>query len=353
MRSTESPLRRSPARKSVWKVLSWALLIASLAMVVHFLWQSGDALRALSRIGAPSIAALFAMHLVYLVTYGYRYLVVLEKCSARSVGFRPWFRIYVLGQFLNLAVPQLGSVYRGLSLKKEFDISYTRYITGFFSVAWLSAGMNMALALVAIVVLQPDLTVGQIPAYLIPLAIGLVVVAAPPMGSLLLAAVKVRLASFSWVQSKLSEVLQVSLSNCRDLRYLLTVAGLGLLLLIQASVIFGLIFSALGIPVAVAALILFYVILQVGTYISLTPGNLGVQELAFGVLASQLGIGIAEGVLASLFLRTTGYVSLLMIVLPIGGLGVFRETLRISRASRSEKLALDSGDTGDIASTPL
>lgn len=344
MRFTGFPAKGSPTRRPVWKLLSWVLLVASLVLVVHFLWQRGDALRALSRIGAPLIAALLVMHLVYLVTSGYRYRVVLEKCSDRPVGFRLWFRIYVLSQFLNFAVPQLGSVYRALRLKKEFGISYTRYITGFFSVAWLSAGMNMAMAVVAIVVLQPDLRVGRIPAYLLPLAIGLVVVAAAPLGNLLFGAVKFRAASLAWIQSKLSEVLQVSLSNCRDLRYMLTVAGLGLLVLVQACVIFGLIFSALGLPVAVAALILFYVILQVGTYVNLTPGNIGVQELAFGVLASQLGIGMAEGILAGVFLRIIGYVSLLLIVLPIGGLGVFRETLKMSRAGRSETLAHEPGD---------
>jgi uncharacterized membrane protein YbhN (UPF0104 family) len=84
-------------------------------------------------------------------------------------------------------------------------------------------------------------------------------------------------------------------------------------------------FAALGREVGAAEAIAFYVLLQLATYLTITPGNLGVQELAFGALAVGVGGAAVEGVVVSGLLRVTGVLALVAAGLPLGGVAAVRE----------------------------
>lgn len=328
MRPGAPSIGKTPVQSRSGRLFSWLLLVLCLGFILYFFATNQEGIRLLLQIHAGPFLALLFLQFTYLIVHGYRFQIVLEKCSGREIGFRPWFRIYVLGRFLNMIVPQLGAIYRSVRLKKDYQITYTRYVSGFFSHAWLGCSFNLVAALVMIVLLSPDLRIGPVQA--IYPVLGLVVVLG--LGPVLLEALwsvrVIEVRALSWLHAKLAEMLRVSVQSLRDRAYLTRFLLLALVLLVQACAIFYLCFLSLGIPVEPAAVILFYVLLQLSTYVNVTPGNLGVQEIAFGLLADQMGIGMGEGMLVSVLLRVTGYIALFAVALAMGGLGVLRQAER-------------------------
>jgi hypothetical protein len=73
-----------------------------------------------------------------------------------------------------------------------------------------------------------------------------------------------------------------------------------------------------------STVVLFFVLSQLSTYVQITPGNLGVFELGFGALGSQLGIGLVGGLLVAALIRVTGYIALLIAGLALGGIKAAR-----------------------------
>src|SRR5207244_471714 len=82
---------------------------------------------------------------------------VLNHLGAPRIGFVAWFRLTSVGQMLNLFVPQLGSVYRGVVLKRDYDVPYLIWATGLISFVWLDMVGGMLIAILAILKLDPQL----------------------------------------------------------------------------------------------------------------------------------------------------------------------------------------------------
>ena len=70
---------------------------------------------------------------------------------------------------------------------------------------------------------------------------------------------------------------------------------------------------------------LFYSILQLSTIIRVTPGNVGPQELAFGLLGSQASVGMSHGILASTIFRIGGIIVLTISAFVLGIVGTIRQ----------------------------
>ncbi len=307
------------------------LLLASLGFIAYFIVTNWGEFALLRRIQTDQLAFLIFINVAYLVVHARRLQIVLEKCSERVIGYGSWFRIYIIGRFLNLVVPQLGNIYRGTQLKAEHKITYTRYVGGMVSFSWMGAWVSMALALLVILSADRALRLGGLPAWLIVLALNMALVVVPVTLDLLFRATTVRGQRLSWLHAKLAEVLQVSVDSLRDVRYLVRFLLLGVVLFGLACAVFYLCFLVFGIEVGPAELVLFYVLLQIGSYVSLTPGNVGVQEIAFGVLGEQMGISMADGILVAALMRLAGYIAIFALALPMGGLDV----LSAARRSRN------------------
>ncbi|MDJ0951019.1 MAG: lysylphosphatidylglycerol synthase transmembrane domain-containing protein [Alphaproteobacteria bacterium] len=307
-------------------VISWSVLIGCAGFILHFFSSDRQSLALLAGISPAQIAVLVLLHVVYLGLHGYRYQVVLQKCSGRALAYLAWFRIYVIGRFLNLVVPQMGNVYRGLRLKSELRVSYTSYASGLLSVGWLGAWCNLVAGVAVVGWLSPDLRVGGLSAFWGLLALTLAVGIGPILLHRVLALIHPSggLGALSWLRAKIAEAVGGAVGALRDGRYVGAILLLSAAQFAIACAIFFACFEALGITVGAGELVLFYVLLQFSTYVNITPGNLGVQEIAFGLLADAIHIGMGEGMLVSALLRVTGYLALFALALPMGAVDVMR-----------------------------
>lgn len=305
----------------------WLAFAVALAATVALVVVRGEELEALAELAPAAVAWLVAQQLLYLVAQSGRFHVVLVRFARRPVGFVPWLRLFTLGRFLNLFVPQGGNVYRAVELRRRFDVGYGDFITAFVNAPWLAMVLNLALGAVAVAALQRDAAIGAWPLWLVLAAATLLGATAPFVALAVLPLVPKRWRPLAWLRARLAEMVRATLESLRDRRYLAWVFAWTLVSFVQASAMLWYGFAALGSPVGVAEAIAFYVLLQLATYFPVTPGNVGVQELAFGALAAGFGAAAVDGVVVSGLIRVTGVVALVIAALPMGGV----EALRAAR----------------------
>lgn len=320
--------RRRAVGDGLRAVAPWLVVAAALAATALLARARGEDLALLSALEPWAVAALVALQGVYLVLQSGRFHVVLVRLAERAVGFWPWLRLFTVGRFLNLFVPQAGNVYRAVELKRRFDVGYTRFIAAFVNAPWIAMVLNFAIGAALLGLLQSATRVAGVPLWLALAGAALVTAAAPFVLVVLLPLVPQRFRWVGWLHGRVSEMLRLTLESLRDARYLLWVMAWTAASFAQAVLMLWVCFTALGLPAGLAEAVAFYVLLQLATYVALTPGNLGLQELAFAGLAAGFGGGAVEGVLVSGLIRVTGVVALVALALPFGGVEALRESRR-------------------------
>jgi uncharacterized membrane protein YbhN (UPF0104 family) len=316
---------RSPLVASLRRTVPWLLFGLAVVATAALVIARGEDLASLAALSLPAVALLVALQLVYLVVQSGRFHVVLLRFASRAVGFWPWLQLFVLGRFLNLFLPQAGNVYRAVELKRRFGVGYQSFVVAFLNAPWLAMLLNFAFGALAIAFLAPSALLAAWPLWLVLAAAAVVTAAAPFVALLVLPLVPRRWRPLAWLHDRLREMVGATLASLRDPPYVGRVTAWTAIAFVQASVMLWVGFAALGSAVGAAEAIAFYVLLQLATYLTITPGNLGVQELAFGALALGVGAAAVDGVVVSGLLRVTGVVALVVVGLPLGGVAALRE----------------------------
>ena len=310
--------------KHLKKILSFLIVIACLIYIIRFFYKNHDSIKIAIHLNIWMIISIVLLSIFYHLLHSYRFRLVLEKCSGRRLPFFPWFRIYILGRFFNTAFPQMGNIYRSVRLKQDYNISYTRYISGFASFAWLDMSLNLTIATVLIFILRPDIKIGAVTAWLFLLVVDVIVMAVPVLSEIIFRKTNIKQPYLSWVHAKLSEVLTITVANLRDLTFLAKIILLGMIVFVRTLLIYHILFLSLEIHIDLSALTIFYVLFKISTFINVTPGNLGVQEIAFGFLGEQIGIGMAYGILLSIITRIFSTSVVILLGLLMGGVGLLQ-----------------------------
>jgi uncharacterized protein (TIRG00374 family) len=323
--------------KRYLKILRIIILLGCLAYIVRFFYTNKDDLKLVSNLGIFPIVILCGLSAVYQVIHSYRFKIIIDKCSRDNIPFKGWFRIFAQTRFLNLVIPQFGNVYRGLALKKVFGISYTDYITAFSSFAWMDTCFNLFIASVVILFLQPGLKISSVNAGMGLLSITAAVIFLPILTLKVIEKINLPAGKVTWTQGKLKQVLQTTITNLRDARYVFAIIVIGLVTLARTILFYYILFRCFNIQPSVSILVIFYALFKISAFITITPGNLGVQELVFGFLSEQLGIGMSEGILVCAVGRIIGTTVIISLGVIFGGIGLIQRRKEIAGDS-SESL---------------
>jgi uncharacterized protein (TIRG00374 family) len=271
-----------------------------------------------------TLSALVLLSFSYMLLYSWRFQFILQKCGSRKIAFWQWFKILIIGNFLNLVFSQLGNVYRSVKLKKEHDISYTSYITTLASLAWMDTWMNLILAIVIILSIKPDLKIGSFSAFFLLIIICAVIIILPVMVSFFLRFIRFKNRYLDWTKSKLSQVLTTTLDNIKDVSFLLKIILLGIVIFILTVSSYYVLFAGFDMRLTLPVLAVFCTLLSLSTFFVITPGNIGIQEIAFGFISQQLGIGMAQGILVSIVGRIISTALTILLGVLFGGMNVIK-----------------------------
>ncbi len=325
---TEEPTsRRLPA----W--ISFGILVAAIGLLVWFVGRDLDSLDALRAISPVAIVVILVLQGLYLIPESYRQQVVVESAGKVRIPAVSWFRIFIIGRFLNSLIPQTGNVYRALRLKADYGIGYVDYVGSMVLFLLMSISLNLGLAslLIAIDPSEPAGDPLATPWMLLTLAV--VVVALPLLLWWILE--RVEISDTAWLAPFriLRDLMDSAVQALRQSGLLVRFVGAWLVTLAVVVALYGVVLSTVGASIGIGETIALYALVQATSFAVITPGNLGIQELGFTGLAALFGVPLAQGVAAAAIIRASGWIVLAIPALLFGGRDMFTYLRRPARES--------------------
>ncbi len=330
----------------VGQIIRGLVLAVCLGYLLVFFHRNRSTLQIAFRLNWRLLAGMLALQLAYYPLQALRLHVIIGRRSDTSPSFLPWLRVFVVGRFVNMVVSQAGNLYRAAYLKKEYRIPYTRYIGGLAAVAWLDLCVSLAVAVTAILIFEPQLTVGPFPLWGLCGLLLAVIMTVPLVTHLIMRRLSFRSRRLEWIRERIAAVVDMTVASLRDIPCLLVVVGLGLIIFTRTVLLFRLYFLVFQIHTSLSELAIFYALFALGGLVMITPGNVGIQEVAWGFLGGLIGVGMAQGVLVSGFGRVVAAGVIACLGVPLGAIDVLRNRNGLSDP------AVGTHNTGD-ASRPM
>ena len=281
--------------------VSWLIAFAGIGILIAVIVRSGVPLDSIESSPA-SIAVLLTAQVAYLITESLRMQSVLQEAAGMKFGPIIMFRIFVMARILNLVVPQSGNVYRIASLKDQYDAPIVETTGGLASFVWMSVTASLGLSTVLTIISGPDTAGGKTVSPGILAGLTLAAIAAP----WILLVLGARISSDSAFLTKVRRASSAALEVIRHPRTLIHFLGYWVLSLIVIVTMYSTAFSMVGPVPAVATLIAIYALVQATSFIVITPGNIGIQDLGFAVIAVAFGSEPAVAAAAALIVRISG-----------------------------------------------
>lgn len=225
----------------------------------------------------------------------------------------------VVVRFMNNMAPQLGSVYRGITLKRDYGVTYTDYISANLFFVWTDTLLNFVIAAVMLWYFGTELELFGLPGaiFLGGASIGIFVT------PLVAHAVLTRLSHPSKVLRKLSQVADELVRGLRDPVYMLAYNAIAVASFLLMAGVFKVLLDAIGAVVPLSTLAVFYALYRLTFHINLTPGNVGIREIAYGLLCAQANIGMSKGLLISAELRVLSIIVLVTVGMAVASRQIF------------------------------
>ncbi|PKL50385.1 MAG: hypothetical protein CVV39_01645 [Planctomycetes bacterium HGW-Planctomycetes-1] len=311
------------------KILKLAIFLLCAGYIVKYFYTNWDSLQITFKIDKMTIFYIVILSFTTLLTYAYRFKIIMFKCSGINPPFWKWFKIIILARFYNMFFAPSGNIYRGIEFKKKFGISYTDYVSAGVSFTWMDLGLDLILSFLIIVAVEPDFKLGIFKAYRLVALITAGIICLPILADLLLIRIPVKAPALVWTKTKLTAVVSTTLNNIKDISYLCKIIVWGLLVTVQTLVVYYLVFTSFNFKLSIPVLMLFYSLLKISYAFIIIPGNVGIQEIAFGFLSSQTGASMAEGILISTVMRIIGTTLIIVIAVLISGIGLFPKNIKI------------------------
>lgn len=307
--------------------MAWLAGLLLIGFSMRVLVSNTEPLKKLLGMPLWTWALLFPLALGNIALTAWRMAMSMVQAGAARIGAREWFRIVAVGQFLNVLLPQLGNVYRGVALKHQHGVAYFTYSTGLFTFVLLDTLTTLLLGLVAVALLAPGLHFGAQPVLPI-MGLGmLALLAAPSIAMRITLLLKPQSGLLLKLRDLSARLLSVVASSLKVPRFLGGFALVNLLALVAQASLLWVCFRAAGLPIDAPHAALFHVVIKLSNVIILTPGNLGITELAFGALGiGTQGGSLQHGIAAALAFRALNTLVVITLGLSLGGVRLIRST---------------------------
>ena len=317
------------------------IAVLLLSYVVWYFIQNRQQIESLKRLSLPVLGALTLLTVLGLVIHAVRFRMVVQKKSGLALPWGPWIQFFVVSRFLSLYAGQAGNLYRAIKLKYDYRVSLTRYISSTLFLAWFDACFALLAGSLIIRIFAGQMQIfGLHAAGVLILLLGLFFIA-PFIFRWITSGLRFRRRFFIWIHQRLSDMSLSIVHSMGDLTFLLKLTASGCLSHISSILAIYMAFRGLGIPLDLPSAALFFTVLTLLNQIVITPGNLGIKEVAYGILAQQLQIGMAQGILVSLILRVLTLVVTTALGLAFGGRGL------LSRSGQNR--AFEPADSAEAA----
>lgn len=326
----EPPIPSDTTTRPWWGWLRAAVLVVAVVAIAVVLYRSRDDLLHLLDIQPWQVVTLVLLQGALLLAQAWQQHVLISRTGG-AVPFLAWTRLFLVARVVNTLVPQGGHVVRAASLKQDHGIAVGDYASMVLAFSWLGSIQNLVMAAALLGVLVPGMRVLGVPGWALALAAAVLVSVVPPAAVLLLRAVGPRDGLSGRLLSKGTSILAKAVDAARHPAVLAAFLGVGVVLFVLATAITHLAFLTAGATPSVAESGLVFSIAQVGNYVNVTPGNLGVMELLYSGTGAAVGASAGQSLIAAAAIRASGYLALILVGLPTGGSEIWRSLRRRTR----------------------
>lgn len=301
------------------RLARWAVGVAAVGVAGWMVFTGREQIESLFRLAAWRVWAMLGLFFFQFVASVLPLVVILRRMGAKGVPASEWMKLLVVSRFANLIVPQAGTAYKAVSLNRRHGVSYTTYIHAYALLAWMSTVQNLALASVFSWEMLASGTREERALGIGLTTVALGVTAAPFAAIPLLRRLRLPGRWLARVQEKAAALVDTLADFSKQPRFVGVVLALGFVRFGIWILFFRIALAGMDVDVRLAHLALFLAIWQLSKILIITPGNLGVQEVVYGVVGGAVGIGAAPGVMVSALIRAAQYLVILPLGLAFGG----------------------------------
>ena len=276
-----------------------------------------------------NVLSLYLIYLLQFLISTIPFLLIIHRYRERAIPIIEWFKIMFVSRMANNLVSKSGSVYKAYILKNSFDFTYTHYFHVATMYSWLKVFMNLVLVSLCLLLFMPELKFGDYSALLIMGLLSIVVFLSPFAIDRVFYFLKPKTGFMLTIYNKVARIIMALIENAKDITFMSKLISLILMQFGLYVVLFKILFTGINIDIGYAELSLFIAIQQVSVLLFITPGNIGVRELLYGVVGGAIGIGVAEGVVVSALLRVVTYLVIFPFGLAFGGIKIFQAGNRV------------------------
>jgi len=320
MKQRMTKLRDKITFELLRKLLGYFISIA----VVKYIYDHIEELKIITRLEFIDFIYLYLIFTLYLVAVSWRSIYILKKLKV-IISFWEWFRLCMLGRLLNKFVSQGGNIYKSIKLKNDHKVPYAAFISSLASFLWLDVSLNLSVSLFAIIFCVPSMKIFEHSAILIIFLLLMFVLFIPIVIRLSAKKVKIQAKVINMMSIKVSQVIKTTLDIILDKKILVKVTLTGIMCLFLHYLLLCIAAKSLGINLGFIELLIFLSFLKLSLIVNITPGNIGVREILYGILGSSFGLKVSEGILLSALLRVNSYVVLVSLGLFFGGRTLLRD----------------------------
>ena len=315
-----NPLNKIKARAPGYLKVTFQIAVIAIVtmMIVYFMRKYASDISNIRNISLSDLFLIGLWSFVSYTAYAYAVYIVLVDTGLKNLGSVGWIKIYFVSRLANLFITQGGNVFRLVILKKKYDFSYTNAIgvTGFL--VWINAVIALlASAFFLAGVGQTSLVLG-LSLFHWSIVLALALLTGP---SFIAWAIVSSRNSSAWQSRFLRPFGDLAKFFIATLKKPALFSQITILSMVHFTFFVGVnyfTFRAIGQPIEIAAVCLFTTAFVFTRYINVVPGNLGVSELAAGLVSEQMGVGFGNGLLVSGIVRIVEVVMILLIGLLYG-----------------------------------
>jgi len=276
----------------------WLKNILALIILGFLLWYLAghwEQLKAMLKLSPGRLFVIYCLWFLLSLTSA-RVVQCLLNALKTKTGFWDMVRLHNATILLNYAPMKFGTLFRANYLKRHYGLSYAHFATFFLYIAFL---MTATAAIIGLAVLLTIYGLGGYENKVLALVFAITIIA-----SLLFLFVPLPIPSG---QGRLSSTLRNFLMGRRRVSkerktILIAVAYLVVNFFLAAARLW-IIYNSMGKSIHVGGYLILGALGFVVLFIGLTPGSLGIRELALGFGAVVLGIPLEVGILAAMIDR--------------------------------------------------
>ena len=283
--------------KRIWSIVILGLTIVA---IVAYLALNPELWEVLQSISIAEMVPLFFLQILMLAINGL-FLNTFARKFDINLRVTEWFGLSVVTSLGNYITPFSGGMFaRAGYLKHRHAFPYTHFATllasGYLINFWL---VGLVGALITLVLLGNEYQSWLVLSFFLAVTVGISALLVLPIAEVP-------------VPNRLSRRLKFALEGWHAIRADKALI-VRLVLLAGANILFNgasfwWAYVILGAPIPFAFALLISLLTVFSRLISITPGNLGIQEAATSLISGLMGVGVSSGLLAALLIRSAAIV---------------------------------------------